>query len=167
MNKLVQDYIEKMDAEFGEDWIEYLPVYFYEQRELIEEWGYDVRGLSYEQIDEMFQNVIEEELCFFSPVKSVELKGIESTCSVMEWILMHGCPELKCTHFRFPEDKIFNGIFKGLSRGLIVSSIPKDEVYTDKPVSEWHEPILGIHRIFASEGMWYAEISGRYYYITD
>ena len=167
MNK-VQDYIEKMEAEFGEDWTYYLPVYFYEQRKLIEEWGFNVQGLSDEQVGTMFQEVLMNELNGNFPIKDVELKGPCSTCSILEWILMHGCPPLDATHFRFPNDKILSGLFARMPRAMVVSSIPEDEVYANKPASEWHEPIKGIHRFAApSGGLWYAEISGRYYYITD
>lgn len=168
MDNLVQDYIDKMEQEFGEEWTEYLPIYYHEQRKLIEGWGFNVQGLSDEQVGIMFPEVITNELCGNIPVRDVELNGPCSTCSVMEWILIHGCMPLDATHFNFPDDKILSGLFSGLPRSMVVSSIPKEEVYTNIPVSEWHEPIKGIRRIAPScRGMWYAEISGRYYYITD
>lgn len=165
MNKAVQDYIDRMLEEFGEDWVYYLPVYYYEQRELIEKWGYNVSVLSDEQIDEMFRELIMNELDGIR-FKKVNLDGICSTCSVMEWILIHGCPQLERAHFEFPDDKIMNGLFRGCPRMITVSSIPKSEVFVSEPVEKWHEPIRGIRRIMAMDGMWYAEISGRYYYMT-
>ena len=168
MNKLLEDYIYKMEQEFGEDWTEYLPVYYHEQRKLIEGWGFNVQGLSDEQVGIMFPEVITNELCGNAPIARVNLDGLCSTCSVMEWILMHGCPRLDLTHFEFPKDKILFGIFAGLPKDLVVSSIPKEEAYTDVPVEKWHEPIKGIRRIMPDPNMklWYCEISGQYYYIT-
>lgn len=170
MNKLVQDYIDKMEQEFGEEWAEYLPVYYHEQREMIEGWGYKVHGLSDVQVGEMFENLIMEELCGENySHKVVNLSGIVSTCSVMEWILMHGCPEFEYTHFDFPEDKIKFGFFAGLPKSITVSKIGKSQVFTDVPTEEWHEPIPGIRRIMPDGdlSLWYCEISGRYYYITE
>lgn len=158
MNTLVQDYINAMDADFGEDWIEYLPVYFHEQREIVKSWGYDVRGLSDEKVGMMFENILTEALVGEVAIKSVTLDSMPSTCEVMEWILMHGCPQLSFTHFNFKK-----GV---MNKCMVVSSIPKQEILVEKPVEEWHEPIPGIRRFAALNWMWYCEISGRYYYIT-
>lgn len=168
MNEKVAKYIDRLMDEYDDDWTEYLPIYFYEQRKMIEGWGFNVDGLSDEQIDEMFKNLVMD--CIMGGEDyyegRVELKGRVSTCEVMEWILLHGCPNLSCTHFVFPDDKILSGIFAGIPRSLVVSGINKNEVYVDAPAEEWHEPVKGMHRTMAMEGMWYCEISGRYYYIT-
>lgn len=168
MNERIANYIDDLEQTFGEEWDYYLPVYYYEQRKLIEGWGFNVSGLSDEQVGIMFQEVITNELCGNIRIKEVELEGMCSTCSVLEWILVHGCPRLDRTHFEFPKDKILFGILYGLPKELVVSSIPKYEVYTDVPVEEWHEPIHGIRRIMPNPNikLWYCEISGQYYYIT-
>ena len=170
MNKEVMNYIEDLEQTYGEDWAYYLPVYFHEQRELIEGWGYRVHGFTDPQVGEMFKNLILE--CIDGPHNDyqadVEIKGVVSTCSIMEWVLMHGCPNLNCTHFKFPDDKNLSGLFAGCPKSMVVSGIRKDNVFCDVPVEEWHEPIKGIRRIMPNPDMrmWYCEISGRYYYIT-
>lgn len=169
--KQVQDYIDKMTADFGNEWPDYVPVYYSEQRSLIESWGINTTPFRDTQVNIMFMCLLLEELGANEEdyrEADINLDGHSSTCEVMEWILVHGIPTLEKTHFCFPDDKILFGFFAGLPNALVVSSIPKSEVYCETPVEEWHEPVAGMRRIMPSENMkmWYAYIYGKYYFIT-
>ena len=167
MNKqMVTDLIRMMDE--VEDWYEQLPIYYSDMREILEGYGYDTSFLHDTDVDKMFNNIV------FDVVDGtnwrgadVDLDGLCSTCEVMWWILMHGCPELECTHFRFKDDRIKAGLFQGVPRSLVVSKTKLEDWGVELPVEHWHEPVDGMKRIMIGERYWLACINGEYYYISS
>ena len=153
---------------FPDDWTEYLPIYYTEQRDLIESWGFNTAPLSNVEVWEMFANLINEACGAGNKYdhETFELRGMKSTCSAMEWILIHGCPHLEFTYLEFPEDRITYGFFAGLPEQLVVSSTDIEDWGIETPVEDWHEPVEGMRRIMLFPGCWIAYIGGRYYHIS-
>lgn len=162
----MQAYIDKMEAEYGEDWTECLPIYYHEQRKVLEECGYSTDGISDDRVWTMFQNIVMD-LAAGLDKNRIELKGMTSTCSVMDWIEEHGCPDLDFTHFEFPDDKILGGFFKGLPRSIVVSRQKPDEFTLElHPVESWHQVTPTQKRIYFEPYGWDACIQGEFYWMT-
>lgn len=98
-------------------------------------------------------------------MKSITLKGLCSTCSVMDWIEQNGCPALNAQFFEFPD---------AINRGhdcIVVSSVRFDApqlrpVLMNHPVESWHQVTPTQLRLNCDGLGWYACIDGSYYWMT-
>ena len=164
--KKMDDYVQKLIAEYGEDWPYHIPIYYADEISVLEQCGYDTEGISAERCGEMFQCIVTDLVCGRDK-DAVTLPGLCSTCSVMDWIEAPGCPDMEYQHFDFPDDKILGGYFKGLPRSIVVSRKNPDWLTLElHPVEEWHEVTPTQKRLACGTLGWYARIQGEFYWMT-
>lgn len=99
-------------------------------------------------------------------MEKITLKGLRSTCSVMDWIEANGCPDLHEQFFEFPDDQ--RPFLGTLFPSEIVVSTREPERATLKlhPVESWHQ-VTPTQRRLNCDGLgWYAFIGGKYYWMT-
>lgn len=100
----------------------------------------------------------------------LELKGLCSTVSVMEYIRDNG---FKANyngdmHFWFPEDTANYRFFGKQPRSIIVSEQDTHCWFFPKlhPLDEWHD-VFGMKRYAIGERQWYAYINEQFYYMSS